>query len=96
MSRSISKGPFVDYFLLKKIRNKIKVNDLNKPIKIWSRRSVILPEMVGFTFNVHNGKKFISVYVTDTIVGHKFGEFSMTRYFSGHVKKEKNITNKKS
>jgi small subunit ribosomal protein S19 len=88
MSRSLKKGPFVDYFILKKISN-IGLNKVNKPIKIWSRRSTITPEMVGLTFMVHNGRKFIPVYISETTVGHKFGEFSLTRFFGGHSKSEK-------
>ena len=86
MSRSISKGPFVDDHLLK------KVEDLNKKfekkvIKTWSRRSTVTPEMVGHTMAVHNGKRFIPVYVTENMVGHKLGEFSPTRMFRGHTTK---------
>lgn len=79
MARSLKKGPFVDHHLLKKITGGIK-----KPIKTWSRRSMIIPEMIGFTFEVHNGKKFISVFVTENMVGHRLGEFSPTRTFKGH------------
>lgn len=85
MARSIKKGPFVDYSLLKKV-NKLKEegNNANKVIKTWSRRSTITPDFIGLTFAVHNGKKFIPVYVTDNMVGHKLGEFSLTRTFYGH------------
>ncbi|HIH2763471.1 MAG TPA: 30S ribosomal protein S19 [Candidatus Azoamicus sp.] len=82
MTRSLKKGPFVDYHLLKKIRK----TDLNTKgvIKTWSRRSMIIPEMIGFTFNVHNGKTFIPVFITENMVGHKLGEFSPTRIFRTH------------
>ena len=81
MARSIKKGPFIDSYLYKKLE--AAAND-RKPIKTWSRRSTVVPEMVGFTFAVHNGKKFIPVYVTENMVGHKLGEFSPTRQFKGH------------
>jgi small subunit ribosomal protein S19 len=83
MPRSIKKGPFVDESLLKKLRILEETND-RKIIKTWSRRSTIIPEMIGHTFAVHNGKKFIPVYVTENMVGHKLGEFSPTRFFKGH------------
>lgn len=83
MARSSKKGPFVDDHLLKKVETAISTGD-KKVIKTWSRRSTILPEFVGFTFAVHNGKKFIPVYVTENMVGHKLGEFSPTRTFHGH------------
>ncbi len=89
MPRSLRKGPFVDYFLNKKVFEIKNSKVSNKPIKTWSRRSVITPDMVGLTFMVHNGKKFTSVYVSDMHVGHKFGEFSLTRTFGGHSKSEK-------
>ncbi len=79
MARSLKKGPFVDHHLLKKVTSGIK-----KPIKTWSRRSMIIPEMIGLTFEVHNGKKFISVFVSENMVGHRLGEFSPTRTFKGH------------
>ena len=83
MSRSLKKGPFVDDHLLKKVD---ALNELNekKVIKTWSRRSTILPDFVGLTFAVHNGKKFVPVYVTENMVGHKLGEFSPTRIFKKH------------
>lgn len=87
MARSIKKGPFVDYSILKKIKQSKTDGDSkkgSKVIKTWSRRSTILPDMIGLTFAVHNGKKFIPVFVTDNMVGHKLGEFSLTRVFSGH------------
>ena len=83
MARSIKKGPFVDLHLTKKIDNAIQKND-KKVIKTWSRRSTILPECIGLTFAVHNGKKFISVFVTENMVGHRLGEFSPTRTFRLH------------
>ena len=83
MARSIKKGPFVDAHLLRKVEDLIKGNQ-KKVLKTWSRRSTILPEFVGHTVAVHNGKKFIPVYVTENMVGHKLGEFSPTRTFKGH------------
>jgi small subunit ribosomal protein S19 len=83
MPRSLKKGPFVDLHLLKKIENIDQQK--NKVIKTWSRRSTILPEMVGMTFAVHNGHKFIPVYVQENMVGHKLGEFSPTRTWRGHA-----------
>jgi small subunit ribosomal protein S19 len=84
MSRSLKKGPFVDDHLLKKV---LQAQDTGsrKVIKTWSRRSTILPEFVGLTFAVHNGKKFVPVYVTEEMIGHKLGEFSPTRTFFGHA-----------
>lgn len=87
MARSIKKGPFVDHHLVAKIDNAIKKND-KKVIKTWSRRSTIFPEYVGLTFAVHNGRKFMPVYVTENMIGHKFGEFSPTRTFTGHAEKK--------
>ena len=84
MPRSLKKGPFVDDHLIKKVDAATANND-RRVIKTWSRRSMILPEMVGLTFAVHNGKKFIPVFVTENMVGHKLGEFSLTRYFVGHA-----------
>ena len=83
MARSIKKGPFVDEHLMKKVL-KAKEAKGNKPIKPWSRRSTIIPEMIGFTFNVHNGRAFVPVYVTENHVGYKLGEFAPTRTFKGH------------
>ena len=83
MPRSVRKGPFVDAHLLEKIE-KMNISRESKLIKTWSRRSTIVPEMIGHTFGVHNGKKFIPVYVTENMVGHKLGEFSPTRFFKGH------------
>jgi len=88
MPRSIKKGPFVDDHLMKKV---IEANrtDNKRPIKTWSRRSTIFPEFVGHNFMVHNGKKFVPVYVTENMVGHKLGEFSPTRTFYGHAADKK-------
>ncbi len=83
MPRSIKKGPFIDEHLAKKVED--NQGTAKKVIKTWSRRSMILPEMVGMTFAVHNGKAFIPVFVTENMVGHKLGEFSMTRTFRGHA-----------
>lgn len=84
MARSIKKGFFVDYHLLEKIEKAIKAGGSKKPIQTWSRRSTITPDFIGHTFSVHNGKSFISVHVTDNMVGHKLGEFALTRVFKGH------------
>ncbi len=86
MSRSVSKGPFVDGHLQVKIDEMNRKQD-RKVIKTWSRRSTVTPEMVGHTIAVHNGKKFIPVYITEDMVGHKLGEFSPTRMFRGHAAK---------
>src|SRR5688572_6430703 len=83
MARSIKKGPFVDHSLMEKVEALIK-SGKKQTIKTWSRRSMITPDFVGFTFAVHNGNKFIPVYVTENMVGHKLGEFSPTRVFRGH------------
>jgi len=83
MVRSVWKGPFVDGYLLKKAEAS-RASGRNEVIKIWSRRSTILPQFVGLTFGVHNGRKFVPVLVTEDMVGHKFGEFSPTRAFFGH------------
>ncbi|MDA8172333.1 MAG: 30S ribosomal protein S19 [Nitrospiraceae bacterium] len=88
MPRSLKKGPFVDEKLLKKVTKMIEAGD-KKPVKTWSRRSTIIPEFIGFTFAVHNGRKFVPVYVTDNMVGHKLGEFSPTRTFKGHSGSQK-------
>jgi len=83
MARSVKKGPFVDDHLMKKVLA-AKEAKSNKPIKTWSRRSVILPEMIGLTLNVHNGRQFVPVYVTENHIGYKLGEFAPTRLFKGH------------
>lgn len=85
MARSIKKGPFVDYHLMAKVEAARASND-KRPIKTWSRRSTILPDFVGLTVAVHNGKQHVPVYVTENMVGHKLGEFSHTRIFKGHSK----------
>ena len=84
MARPVKKGPFVDDHLMKKLRALIDGGE-KKVIKTWSRRSTVIPEMVGFTFAVHNGRRFIPVFVTESMVGSKLGEFSPTRTFRGHV-----------
>ena len=86
MARSIKKGPFVDRHLIKKVEDMNRQNQ-KKVVKTWSRRSTILPDLVGHTFAVHNGRKFIPVYVTENMVGHKLGEFAPTRLFKGHTTK---------
>ena len=83
MPRSVAKGPFVDAHLRKKVEQMNQTKD-RKIIKTWSRRSTVVPDMIGHTFAVHNGKKFIPVFVTENMVGHKLGEFSPTRFFKGH------------
>ncbi|PCJ99315.1 MAG: 30S ribosomal protein S19 [Zetaproteobacteria bacterium] len=83
MARSVWKGPFIEKSLLKKV-DEARASGKNTVIKTWSRRSTILPNMIGLTFGVHNGKKFIPVLVTDQMIGHKLGEFSPTRTFYGH------------
>ncbi len=83
MARSIKKGPFIDDHLLKKVL-KAKKENSRKPIKTWSRRSTIIPDMIGLTINVHDGRKFVPVYITENHVGYKLGEFAPTRTFKGH------------
>jgi small subunit ribosomal protein S19 len=90
MARSLKKGPFVDDHLLKKIEQMNEARD-RKVVKTWSRRSTITPEMVGHTLAVYNGRKFIPVYVTENMVGHKLGEFSPTRQFKGHSSKVEKV-----
>jgi len=87
MARSLKKGPYVDQKLLKKIRTLIAQKEKRKVIKTWSRRSTIIPDMVGLTIGVHNGRKFIPVFINENMVGHKLGEFSPTRTFKGHTSK---------
>ena len=84
MGRSIKKGPFVDAHLIKKVDG-VRATSDKRPIKTWSRRSTILPEFIGLTIAVHNGKQHIPVFVTENMVGHKLGEFSLTRTFKGHT-----------
>lgn len=83
MARSVKKGPFIDDSLMVKVAN-AKGSGHDKPIKTWSRRSTIIPEMIGLTFNVHNGRVFVPVYITESHVGYKLGEFALTRTFKGH------------
>ena len=83
MPRSLKKGPFVDLHLVKKVQTALQTND-KRPIKTWSRRSLITPDFVGLTISVHNGRQHIPVFVTEDMVGHKLGEFAMTRTFRGH------------
>lgn len=91
MSRSSRKGPYVDENLLKKIE---KMRGKKEPIKTWARSSQIAPEFVGYTFSVHNGKKFIEVFVSEAMVGHRLGEFSPTRTFHGHGRMVKRLMSK--
>ena len=88
MARSVKKGPFIDGHLLKKVEAVLATKD-KRPIKTWSRRSTVLPDFVGLTIAVHNGKQHIPVYVTENMVGHKLGEFSLTRTFKGHAADKK-------
>lgn len=86
MGRSLKKGPFVDHHLLAKVEKQNASGGAKKEMKTWSRRSMVLPSMVGHTFAVHNGKKFVSVFVSENMVGHRLGEFAPTRTFKGHAK----------
>ncbi len=88
MARSIKKGPFVDAHLMKKVEVVRATND-KRPVKTWSRRSTVLPEFVGLTIAVHNGKQHIPVYISENMVGHKLGEFALTRTFKGHAADKK-------
>lgn len=88
MPRSLRKGPFVDHHLLQKVSKAVETND-RKPIKTWSRRSMIVPEMVGLTLAVHNGRQHVPVLVSENMVGHKLGEFALTRTYKGHVADKK-------
>ena len=90
MPRSLKKGPFVDVHVENKVKEAKETNS-KQVIKTWSRRSTIVPDMIGLTFAVHNGNKFIPVYVTENMVGHKLGEFSLTRTFRGHKKDDKKV-----
>lgn len=90
MPRSLKKGPFIDAHVEKKVEEAKKTGS-KQVIKTWSRRSTIIPDMIGITFAVHNGNKFVPVYVTENMVGHKLGEFSMTRTFRGHKKEDKKV-----
>ena len=84
MPRSIKKGPFVDHHLMKKVDDAVATNN-KRPIKTWSRRSMILPEMVGLTIAVHNGRQHVPILISDQMIGHKLGEFAATRTFRGHA-----------
>jgi len=88
MARSLKKGPFIDRHLVQKVEASARSND-RRVIKTWSRRSTISPDFVGLSFNVHNGRKFITVFVTENMVGHKLGEFAPTRTFHGHAADKK-------
>ncbi|MDB1145171.1 MAG: 30S ribosomal protein S19 [Alcaligenaceae bacterium] len=88
MSRSVKKGPFVDAHLIKKVEKAIEGKD-KRPIKTWSRRSTILPDFIGLTIAVHNGRQHVPVYINENMVGHKLGEFSHTRTFKGHAADKK-------
>ena len=88
MSRSVWKGPFVDPSLIKKVERQKKSTD-TKPIKTWSRKSTIIPDFVGFSFLIYNGKKFIPITISEDMVGHKLGEFAPTRQFAGHTPADK-------
>jgi small subunit ribosomal protein S19 len=88
MPRSLKKGPFVDHHLIKKVDVAVEKND-RRPIKTWPRRSMIIPQMVGLTLAVHNGRQHVPVLVTENMVGHKLGEFAATRTFKGHVANKK-------
>ena len=87
MTRSVKKGPFIDAHLLKKVETAVQTKD-KKPIKTWSRRSTILPDFIGLTIAVHNGRQHVPVYVTENMVGHKLGEFALTRTFKGRQESE--------
>ncbi len=93
MPRSLKKGPFVDDHLMKKVEASVASGD-RRVVKTWSRRSTVLPEMVGLTFAVHNGRKFLPVFVTENMVGHKLGEFAPTRTFHGHAADKKSKAKK--
>jgi len=94
MSRSLKKGPFVDGHLQRKVETAQAIRD-KKPIKTWSRRSTILPEFIGLTIAVHNGKQHVPVYINENMVGHKLGEFALTRTFKGHAADKKTAVSKK-
>lgn len=94
MTRSLKKGPFIDKHLYKKVERLNETNE-KKAIKTWSRRSTIFPEMVGHTFLVHNGNKFIPVYVNEHMVGHKLGEFAQSRTYRGHTSKNEKVARRR-
>ena len=91
MTRSVKKGPFVDAHLMEKVEKAVAIKD-KKPIRTWSRRSTILPDFVGLTIAVHNGKQHVPVFINENMVGHKLGEFSLTRTFKGHAADRKSGT----
>lgn len=84
MPRSLKKGPFIDLSLLKKVEKSVEKND-KKPLRTWSRRSTIFPNMIGLTIAIHNGRQHVPVFITEDMVGHKLGEFSLTRTYKGHA-----------
>ena len=88
MPRSLKKGPFIDFHLMKKVQTAVKIND-NRPIKTWSRRSMVSPDMIGLTIAVHNGRQHVPVFVNEDMVGHKLGEFASTRSYRGHTADKK-------
>ena len=88
MPRSLKKGPFIDLHLMKKVQTAVDNND-KRPIKTWSRRSMVSPEMIGLTIAVHNGRQHVPVFVSEDMVGHKLGEFALTRTYKGHVADKK-------
>lgn len=94
MSRSLKKGPFVDGYLIKKVETALANKD-KRPIKTWSRRSTILPDFIGMTIAVHNGRQHVPVYINEQMVGHKLGEFALTRTFKGHAADKKTATSKR-
>lgn len=93
MPRSLKKGPFVDHHLLKKVLDNQRSNS-KKPIKTWSRRSMIIPSMIGLTISVHNGRQHVPIFVTENMIGHKLGEFVLTRTYRGHNSDRKSKINK--
>jgi small subunit ribosomal protein S19 len=90
MARSIKKGPFVDHHLVQKVESARATND-KRPIKTWSRRSTILPDFVGLTIAIHNGRQHVPIYISENMVGHKLGEFALTRTFKGHTGDKKAV-----
>jgi small subunit ribosomal protein S19 len=88
MPRSVKKGPFVDLHLVKKV-DEARIQNSKKPIKTWSRRSMVLPDMIGFTIAVHNGRQHVPVFITENMIGHKLGEFALTRTYRGHAADKK-------
>jgi len=94
MSRSLKKGPFVDGHLLKKVATAVNGKD-KRPIKTWSRRSTVIPDFIGLTIAVHNGRQHVPVYISEQMVGHKLGEFALTRTFKGHAADKKTAVNKR-